>query len=303
MALVGRGYAWWMPDLPYSDLDRPPLHAAALRRALLLPGGLWTQLILHARTASTNADAVAAARAGKAEGLIVLAERQTAGRGRLGRSWESPARAGLTASLLLRPGAAAVERGWQPVPPSRYGWLPLLAGVAAVEAIRRTTPLDPSLKWPNDLQLPTDAGPAKVGGILAEGTATADGMAVVLGVGINVSLRTGELPPGVAATSLRLAGAPDADRAPVLRALLRAVAHWYVRWRDADGDPDACGLREAYVDDCATVGQAVRVALPSGERVTGTASGVDRDGRLVVVTPDGVHPVAAGDVVHVRPAG
>ncbi|GGJ93140.1 biotin--[acetyl-CoA-carboxylase] ligase [Pilimelia anulata] len=287
--------------MPYSDPDRPPLHGPSLRRTLLVPGGLWQRIVLHEETASTNADAVAAATAGKPEGLVVLAERQTAGRGRLDRAWRSPPRAGLAVSVLLRPAEAAADRGWPPARPASYGWLPLLAGVAAVEAIRRATPLEPALKWPNDVLLPTDPGPAKVAGVLAEAVPSAAGPAVVLGIGLNVSLRPHELPPGTLATSLRLAGAPDADRAPVLRALLRSLAEWYERWRAAGGDPAACGLCEAYVAECATVGATVRVTLPAGDPVVGTATGVDSDGRLVVATPDGLHPVAAGDVVHVRP--
>ncbi|WP_189114419.1 biotin--[acetyl-CoA-carboxylase] ligase [Pilimelia terevasa] len=292
-----------MTDMPYSDVERPPLHGPSLRRGLLVPDGLWTQLVLRAETGSTNADAAAAARAGKPEGLVVVAERQTAGRGRLDRVWRSPARAGLTLSVLLRPGLAAPGRGWAPAAPATYGWLPLLAGVAAVAAIRRTTPLEPALKWPNDVLLPTASGPAKVAGILAEVVPGQDGPAVVVGIGLNVSLRVNELPAGPPATSLRLAGAADAERAPVLRALLRAFAEGYAAWRAAGGDPGRSGLREAYVADCATVGTAVRVTLPDGAAVTGTATGVDVDGRLVVATADGLYPVAAGDVRHVRPAG
>src|SRR5687768_10300121 len=107
---------------------RPPLDAADLRRDLVVPGGLWTSLAVVAETGSTNADLVAAARTGEPEGAVLVAERQTAGRGRLGRQWESPAGAGLAVSLLLRPGAG--------VPVRRLGWLPLLTGVALVEAVR-----------------------------------------------------------------------------------------------------------------------------------------------------------------------
>src|SRR5690348_1319110 len=102
-----------MPASPYGDLDRPPLAPAALRRALTVPGGLWTDLRVVDETGSTNADVLAAARAGAGEGLVLVAERQTAGRGRMDRQWESPARAGLTLSVLLRP--VGVSHG-------RYGW-------------------------------------------------------------------------------------------------------------------------------------------------------------------------------------
>jgi BirA family biotin operon repressor/biotin-[acetyl-CoA-carboxylase] ligase len=278
-----------MGGSPYTDLDRPPLNQAALARALVVPAGLWTRVELHGETASTNADAVAAAKRGEPEGLVVVGERQTAGRGRLGRRWESPARAGLAVSVLLRP------RG---IPTGRYGWLPLLAGVALVEAVERRAGVDAALKWPNDLLV----GGRKCGGILAEAVPDQDQpAAVVVGIGVNVTLRAGEL-PHPEATSLQLAGAQNTDRDPLLRALLRALAEWYGRWRDAAGDPATSGVREAYVRACATLGQDVRVALPDGAALAGQATTVDTDGRLVVETADGVRAVAAGDVVHVRRA-
>jgi BirA family biotin operon repressor/biotin-[acetyl-CoA-carboxylase] ligase len=93
-----------------------------------------------------------------------------------------------------------------------------------------------------------------------------------------------------------LAGAEHADRDPLLRALLRRLADWYGRWRDAGGDPVASGLRETYLVHCATVGRQVRLDLPGGRAVTGTADDLDADGRIVV---DGVS-YAAADVVHLR---
>ncbi|MFY1675237.1 biotin--[acetyl-CoA-carboxylase] ligase [Plantactinospora sp. WMMB334] len=307
-----------MPGSPYTDLDRPPLHARRLQQALITPESLWTRLVLHAETASTNADAAEAARTGEPEGLIVAAERQTAGRGRRGRSWESPARAGLAVSVLLRPGQARPDRDWPAVPPPRYGWLPLLAGVALVEAVELLAELDSALKWPNDLLVAPAAdraaasgpdrpagGEAKCAGILAEGVNGADGAApaVVLGVGVNVTLRADELPvnpTGLPATSLQLAGAAATDRDPLLRALLRGVARWYGRWRAAGGDALACGLHEAYVRNCATLDREVRVLLPAGDEFTGTARAVDPDGQLVLATVDGERRVAAGDVLHLR---
>lgn len=311
-----------MPSSPYTDLDRPPLDERALRRALVVPGGLWTDLEVRPVTRSTNADVLAAARAGAAEGLVVAAEQQSAGRGRLGRDWVSPPRAGLAVSVLLRPALARPSRGWSAVPIARYGWLPLLAGVALAEAVARLTELPATLKWPNDLLIDG----AKCAGILAEAVPigpaalaapstphdppeiagpAAAAPAVVLGIGLNVTLRPEELPPsgaGLPATSLLLAGAAAADRDPLLRAVLRALESWYGRWRSAGGDPVAAGLRSAYLRNCATVGREVRVSLPSGAVHTGVASTIDDDGRLVVRTADGELAVAAGDVLHVRPA-
>ncbi|MEU8327181.1 biotin--[acetyl-CoA-carboxylase] ligase [Micromonospora sp. NPDC048839] len=291
-----------MSGSPYTDLDRPPLSAARLRRALVAPNGPWSRLELHAETGSTNADAAEAARAGEPEGLVVVAERQTAGRGRRGRVWQSPPRAGIATSVLLRPGVAVPDRDWPPAPPTGYGWLPLLAGVALVEAVARLAELDATLKWPNDLLIDD----AKCAGVLAEavpGRAPDQPPAIVLGIGLNVTLRAEELPvnpTGLPATSLQLAGAAATDRDPLLRALLRSVAEWYDRWRSAGGDAVASGLRDAYLAACATIGREVRVLLPDGETVTGTATGVDPDGQLQLTTPAGARTLAAGDVLHLR---
>jgi BirA family biotin operon repressor/biotin-[acetyl-CoA-carboxylase] ligase len=272
---------------PYTDLERPPLREAALRRALLVPDGLWSDVRVVAETGSTNSDVAAAARGGAAEGLVLVAERQTSGRGRLGRVWTSPPRAGIALSVLLRPTGVDI---------SRFGWLPLLAGVALTEAIRRIAEVDAVLKWPNDLLV----GERKCAGILAEVIPPAPGAvpaqaAVVVGIGLNTTLREHEL-PRPDATSLALAGAACTDRDPLVRALLRSLATWYGRWRDAGGDPDASGLREAYTFHCATLGRDVLVRLPDGSEVRGRADGVDIDGRIVV---DG-RAFAAADVTHLR---
>ncbi|MDM4722476.1 biotin--[acetyl-CoA-carboxylase] ligase [Micromonospora sp. WMMA1363] len=291
-----------MPGSPYTDLDRPPLSVTRLRRALVAPHGPWARLELRTETGSTNADAVEAARSGEPEGLVVVAERQTAGRGRRGRAWQSPARAGIATSVLLRPGEAVPDRGWPPAPPAAYGWLSLLAGVALVEAVARLAELDATLKWPNDLLL----GDAKCAGILAEAVPAArpaEPPAVVLGIGLNVTLRADELPEnhtGLSATSLQRAGAAATDRDPLLRALLRGVADWYGRWRAAGGDAVDSGLHDAYLASCVTVGRRVRVLLPDGGELTGTATGVDPEGHLLVTTPAGDHRLTAGDVRHLR---
>jgi BirA family transcriptional regulator, biotin operon repressor / biotin---[acetyl-CoA-carboxylase] ligase len=279
---------------PYTDLERPPLSQVALRRALVVDGGLWTGVDYRPRTGSTNADVVTAARAGAAEGYVVVADEQTAGRGRLERVWQSPPRAGIATSVLLRPGASVAARGWSPVPVSGYGLLPLLAGVALVEAVRRLSDLDAVLKWPNDLVIDG----RKCAGILAESVpdgGSGAGPAVVIGIGLNVTLREAEL-PRADATSLQLAGSACVDRDPLLRAVLRGLADWYGRWRDAGGDPVASGLMDSYRFHCGTIGARVRVELPGGGELADVATGVDDDGALVV---DG-RRVAAGDVVHVR---
>src|SRR5205823_2952157 len=152
-------------------------------------GGLWTDLRVVAQTGSTNDDVAAAARRGAGEGLVVTAEWQHAGRGRLHRDWVLPPRSGIAVSVLLRPVG---------VPPARLGWLPLLTGVALAEAVRRVSEVDAVLKWPNDLLV--DA--RKCAGVLVEAH---DG-AVVIGVGLNTTVREDELPTERAG-SLALAGA------------------------------------------------------------------------------------------------
>lgn len=274
----------------WSDLDRPPLNATALRDALVRPDTLWTSLDVLDRVGSTNTALVERVRAGEAgEGAVLVAEEQTAGRGRLERGWSAPARSGIFLSVALEP-APPVER---------WGWLPLLTGVAAAAALARTGGVDMLLKWPNDLLTEIGDEERKIGGILAE---RAGERMVVVGLGLNVSLREEELPVPQAG-SLALAGAPGRDRDPLLRALLRSLETWYGRWRDADGDPAACGLLEAYAAGCSTLGREVRAELPGGESVTGEAVAVDGDGRLVLATQQGLQrPVGAGDIVHLRPA-
>ena len=266
---------------------RAPLDRAALRRALVRPGGLWRDLEVVESTGSTNADLLARALAGEPEGAVLAAEEQRAGRGRMGRTWTSPPRAALTFSVLLKPA----------VPLARRGWLPLLAGVAVATAVTQVTGVRTGLKWPNDL-LTADA---KLAGILAE----AAGDAVVVGIGLNVSTEPAEFPPtrpgALPATSLRAAGATALDRASLLLAILGELEHWYRAWQRAGGDPDRSGLRAEYTRLSATIGRTVRAELPGGQALSGPVAGVDSDGRLLVRVSSGSEvAVAAGDVVHLR---
>lgn len=297
---------------PWGDLARPPLSAVALRRALVHgPGGVWRALEVLPRTASTNADVLARAAQGEPEGLVLVTDHQTAGRGRLDRRWQTPARAALAVTVLLRPGVPATGPDGAPLPavdPARWSWLPLLTGLAVADALTRTCGLPARLKWPNDVLVPRTGAPAdppaKVCGILAELASTPSGVAVAVGAGINIAQTEAELPVPTA-TSLALAHAATTDRDTVLRAYLRALSARYLAWRRAAGDPRASGLAAAYRETCATIGLEVAVELPGGT-VRGTAEGVDDDGRLLVRDDaDGgvLHALAAGDVVHVRPAG
>ncbi|MFF2775663.1 biotin--[acetyl-CoA-carboxylase] ligase [Streptomyces sp. NPDC058052] len=274
---------------PWSDLERPPLNARALRQALLLPDGLWTSLDVVPTTGSTNSD-LAARAAGLPEGAVLVAEEQTSGRGRLDRTWSAPARSGLFLSVLLKPD----------VPAHRLGWLPLLTGVAAATGLVKAAGADVSLKWPNDLLVTVDGHERKAGGILAE-RAGEDG--VVVGLGINVSLRADELPVP-AAGSLLLADAVSTDRDTLLRAVLRSLADWYGAWTRAGGDPEESGVLAAYTAGCVTLGRRVRADLPGERMLEGEAVALDGDGRLVVATEGGgTEAVGAGDIVHLRAEG
>lgn len=248
----------------YSDLDRPPLRASALARALL-PDGWRVEVVAEA--ASTNALVAERARAGEAPGLVVVAEHQTAGRGRQDRTWESPARAGLTFSVLVA--------RQEPVT-----WMPLLTGLAVARALREQTGLDAVLKWPNDVLVDG----RKLCGLLAEAVTGPAGPGVVLGIGLNVTTRRDEL-PRPDATSLLLEGSTTTDRDPVLRSVLRAL-------RQVLAEPAQDGYRAL----CSTLGREVTLELPGGASAQGLAEDVDADGRLVVA---GVAH-AAGDVTHVR---
>jgi BirA family biotin operon repressor/biotin-[acetyl-CoA-carboxylase] ligase len=264
---------------PYSDLERAPLRSDSLARALVRDGSMWREVRVLDSAPSTNA--VVAAEAASAEGLVVVAEHQTAGRGRIDRMWVSPPRAGLTFSVLLRP----------PVADNRWSWLPLLIGVAVAEAVEEMSDVGVGLKWPNDLLVDS----RKVGGILLE----RHGSAAVVGVGINVTSTADEL-PGPEATSLLLADAAVTDRESLLRAVLRSISRRYAQWCAAD---DAAELAAAYTDRCATISSDVQVRFPDGSTVAGRAERIDDAGRLVVVDATGEHALSAGDVFHVRTRG
>jgi BirA family biotin operon repressor/biotin-[acetyl-CoA-carboxylase] ligase len=259
----------------------PQLAASAVSAACA--GGLWTSVDIVARTGSTNADLVAH---GGPEGQVLVAEEQTAGRGRMGRTWVSEPGTALTFSVLLRPGA---------VPQARRGWLPLLTGVAVAEAVRSVAGVPAVLKWPNDLL----AGEGKLAGILAEQS----GDAVVVGVGINVSTPLSALPAsagGLPATSLHAEGA-DVAREALLIEVLRHLERRYVAFR-ADPDPARSGIQASYRELCATLGRQVRVQLPGDQVLAGVAEDVDAEGRLVIreTGTSTVQAISAGDVIHLR---
>lgn len=279
---------------------RAPLRADEVRAALLAPAGPLRRCEVVGRAGSTSTEALArlAADPAWADGGLLVAEHQDAGRGRGGHTWTTPPGAALTLSLVVRPD----------VPRATWGWLPLLTGLGVVRAVRSVTGLDAVLKWPNDVLLPAPDGvdlpgwgpDRKVVGILAE--VAPDGTAVVLGIGVNVAQTAAELPVPTA-TSLRAAGAP-VDRTDVLLAVVREVTAVLDRWRAAGGDVVAPGLDRDVVAVCRTLGLEVGATLPDGSRVRGTAVRIDPDASLVLRGADGVDRVLiAGDVRHVRPVG
>lgn len=270
-----------------SDAPRP-IDPAAVTAALADPRR-WT--VRHVDiTGSTNADLTAAHLAGTAApDTVLLTEQQRAGKGRLGRRWQAPYGSSLICSFLIRPA----------VPIAARGWVGAILGLALVEAIAGVG-VGATLKWPNDVLIEG----RKCAGILAE----VAGDAVVVGVGLNVTVRNEEfadLPAGVLPpTSLHSAapGAGAIDRTALAAALLTGFGARIDAWTAAAGDLRASGLLAEYRRHCGTPGSRVRMELPTGEHIVGTAVDVTDDGALRVRGDDGREQTfTAGDVRHLRP--
>jgi BirA family transcriptional regulator, biotin operon repressor / biotin---[acetyl-CoA-carboxylase] ligase len=263
-----------------------PIDEASLRRQLVRAGRIWTAVQVVAETASTNADLVARARAGGPSGNVLIADHQSAGRGRRGRSWMAPPGSGIAMSILLRPAAD----------PSRWTWLPLLAGLAVVGALRSAAGATALLKWPNDVLVEEH----KLCGILTERVDTRQGPACVIGMGINVGLPAAELPVPTA-TSLAVLAAENPSisvpsRNDLIVAVLGELEEYYRLWQSM---ADQSSLRATYLASSDTIGRTVRVVLADRE-VEGVAESIDDDGRLLVSTAAGREVVGAGDVIHLR---
>lgn len=250
--------------------------------------GRFTDVRAFATIDSTNAYLLRAARDGAPDGVVAVADHQSAGRGRLQRSWEAPAGSALLCSVLVRPTPAVAGR----VP-----LFTIAAGVAMVDALRATAGVPVVLKWPNDLR----CGGAKLGGILAEAESGGGSVdAVVVGCGVN--LRAAALPDDVAAiaTSLEQHGA-EVRRAELLHEFLVAFDSWLTELAAPDGD---AVLLARYAEMCETLGERVRVVLAparDGEAVEGVADRLGPLGQLVVVDNQNVaHVVDHGDVTRLR---
>ncbi|MFD6255892.1 biotin--[acetyl-CoA-carboxylase] ligase [Nocardia sp. NPDC060256] len=263
-------------------MTRSPLDAEQLRRSLVEQPELsfFRHIEVVESTGSTNADLIARAGEPDADRAVLLAEAQEQGRGRHARTWVSPPRAQISMSLLVR---------LDGIEPAVLGWLPLLTGIAVVDALRATAGVDANLKWPNDVLI----GCRKVAGILAEVATSNDAPAVVIGMGLNVSLTEAELPVPHA-ISLTIAGAANTDRTLLVQSMLTEFARRFTAWRDADWR--TADLAAAYRERCATLGVQVRAELPGGRTLTGIATDIDDAGRLLI----GDQPVSAGDVTHLR---
>ncbi|GIG36353.1 biotin--[acetyl-CoA-carboxylase] ligase [Cellulomonas pakistanensis] len=290
-----------MDETDRDDPARGPLRVDEVRAALLHPAGPLRRCAVLPEAGSTSTELLArvAEDPAWADAGLLVAEHQRAGRGRAGHTWTTPPGAALTLSLAVRPG----------VPRDRWGWLPLLAGLAVVRAVRAATGLAAGLKWPNDVLVPGADGAdlpgwgryRKAAGLLAE--VAPGGDAVVLGIGLNVAQRADELPVA-SATSLRAAGAAGVDRTALLVAVVREVDGVLAPWRDHGGDVAAAGLDAAVAGACLTLGAGVRATLPDGSELRGTAERIDADGALVLRDAAGSERVLlAGDVRHVRPVG
>jgi BirA family biotin operon repressor/biotin-[acetyl-CoA-carboxylase] ligase len=270
------------------DQLRTPLDAAALRAELIGTGLGWRQLDVVEQTGSTNADLLARAASGTdVAGAVLIAEHQTAGRGRHGRGWSATPRAQITMSV----GVSVVD-----VPSTGWGWLPLATGVAVVDAVApllEGAGVRVGLKWPNDVLAGPADSPGKLAGILAEVAKPV----VVIGLGLNVTQSADEI-DGPGATSLLDLGVPAPDRTRLVSALLAELGRRLVAWRAARGADWA--LAADYRERSLTIGARVRAHLPGGKHIDGTASGIDDQGRLCLESDGQSSVVAAGDVLHVR---
>ena len=257
------------------------LDSARIESLITSQGGSWAHLQAVRQVDSTNSALAAMPHAGT--GTCIVAEQQTAGRGRLDRVWDSPPGSGVWMSVLVRPDLTRR---------AMWGWLPLLAAFTARQVLTDVCGVPAWVKWPNDLVIDGpgrngDPGPRKIGGILTEVTAQ---NAVIFGLGINMSTTIDQLPTDQA-TSVAVEGG-KADRevviAEILLGLERALAHF-----DAGTWPV-----EQYTDHCLTIGRNVRVMLPGGQCLQGSARGISRTGQLLVAHDAQITEVAAGDVIH-----
>ncbi|MBM4134388.1 MAG: biotin--[acetyl-CoA-carboxylase] ligase [Nitrospira sp.] len=268
-----------------------PLIQEAIQ-ALLRTKTFGRTLHVLQETTSTNQDAMKLAQQGASDGTVLVAETQTAGKGRLGRSWYSPPGDNLYCSVILRNRPADNLTGWLSV-------IPLLSAVAVVRAIQRVADLKPSLKWPNDIL----AGDGKLGGLLCESSlAGLSATFVVVGIGLNVNGSREGFPEEIRglATSIASETGRPCDRASLLASILMELELYSEALLTR---PPETFLSE-YARLCATLGRKVRVSLSEGQTIDGLADSIAPDGSLRIVREPafggGLIEVRAGDVLHLR---
>jgi BirA family biotin operon repressor/biotin-[acetyl-CoA-carboxylase] ligase len=237
------------------------------------------EVVHHAGTGSTNTLATDLAQKGAVDGTAVIAETQTGGKGRLGRTWVSPP-GNLYLSVILRPA----------VPVHKAPLITLMGAVAVAAVVREHLKVPAGIKWPNDVLI----SGKKVAGLLTEMSAEPDRIRhIVLGIGVNVNMDTRELPPDVRRTATTLAAATGGrvDRTALVKELLAALDHWYHRFLKNEAE-----VLDAWEGLNVTLGNRVTVS-GTGTRLEGFARGVDAEGRLILELDDGTRQqVAAGDV-------
>jgi len=268
---------------------RTILDSQLVKAALITSQDPWQMVDVHASLDSTNLEALRAPRPWR----VVVADHQSAGRGRMSRRWQAPAGASIAVSCVV---PAPVERT------ADWGWLPLLAGMAMRQALADVADVAGRLKWPNDVLVqegtvgPADHGSPwlKISGILCQ--MVPDGL-VIIGAGANIDQTRSELPVETA-TSLALCGAVNVRREDVIVRYLGVLADLHQAW--SGGGAGLGALRAAYRSSCLTIELDVDVHQPGGIVAHGTATGVDDRGRLVVASGGSRTAHAAGDVTHVR---
>lgn len=276
----------------FLEESRHPLDQAALTRTLTAPVGPLPKITVVKSSPSTNEEVAEALRGGAQWPHLaaLVADWQTAGRGRAGRSWETPKGSSVTVSFVVRP---------RNVPADRFGWVSLIAGLAVARALERDG-LTSCLKWPNDVLIDDPLarrlsgwGPSrKVAGVLCE----VIGDAIVVGIGLNVSQGEDELPVPHA-ISLALAQSANLDRTTLLEGVCRELASLLDRWEADKGEGSVIA---EVTQACDTVGRAVDVEKPGGGTISGVVTGLSPEGGLVVEVGSGwVETILAGDV-HLR---
>lgn len=273
-----------------TDAEAAPLSSAEIQ-ARLRTRTLARSLHVYDEVDSTNETALGLAASGAPGGTVIIADRQTAGRGRLGRTWYSPPGTNLYCSILLRPS----------LPSNPFStwlcWLPLVVGIGVLRAIRRATCVEGSLKWPNDVLV----GHRKVAGILCESIGMGSpAICVVVGIGININTAEEEFPGEIAGrvTSLASTTGRHFSRPEVAAALFNDLEPLL----DPITSETPTSVLQEYASVCSTIGRKIRVTLASGEIVEGFGQALTSEGALLVLPVGTKQPrmFYSADVKHIR---